>query len=214
MFLTIKHNRNTNNIEDYIDNEAAGTEIDIRYLSNTGISLSHDVISSSRPLMLKDLLEKYPTLGKEKILAINIKEAGLSELLKIELMKNNITNYFCFDMSMPDTRHYQKSGVKYLLRYSEYEQIDVKSDIFKDCFGVWVDSFCNTKEIIYNNDLFLKLIENQKKIVFVSPELHSYGQDTSVRNQIWTEIKHITVSNKWTENVFICTDYPQEFSKI
>jgi len=168
-----------------------GVEFDVRDY-NGEIYISHDIIKSKKSkCLLENFLNFYNKIQSSSILAINIKSDGLITDLKKILIKNKITNYFIFDMSFPQTYIAKKNNLKIFLRISEFEDIP-KNIAFE---GFWVDCF---KKIWFSNNL-LKKISN-KKVCFVSPELHN----RSNFKYLWKMLKKY----KKTKNFFICTDYP------
>ncbi|HET8686082.1 MAG TPA: hypothetical protein VFM18_05380, partial [Methanosarcina sp.] len=79
-----------------------GTETDVRdHLGK--LVISHDVVPpDANPLLLDDFLEIYGNFDQP--LAINIKSDGLAEILNSTMNRHGITNWFVFDMSIPDMR--------------------------------------------------------------------------------------------------------------
>ena len=67
--------------------------------------------------------------------AINIKADGLLPLLIPTLREYKITDYFTFDMSVPQMLEYRESGVRYFTRQSEIEPTPV---LYEDAAGVWL----------------------------------------------------------------------------
>ena len=82
--------------------EGIGTETDFRdYLGK--LVVSHNIADASC-MNADDFFALYD--NTDKTLALNVKADGIQELLKEQLDKHNIKNYFCFDMSVPDTLLY------------------------------------------------------------------------------------------------------------
>ena len=112
-------------------------------------------------------------------------------------MEYAISNYFVFDMSIPDTIGYIKTGINFFTRQSEYENIPA---LYEESKGVWLDEFNShwiTSKIIIDHIL------NNKIVCIVSPELHKR------RNvQEWVDYKIIT-NNPLSENLLLCTDNPE-----
>ncbi|MDN2816508.1 hypothetical protein PAJ50_08790, partial [Campylobacter jejuni] len=71
-------------------------------------------------------------------LAVNIKADGRQIPLKKLIQKYKITNYFVFDMSVPDALLYIDLNFNVFTRQSEYEKEPSFSD--KAC-GIWMDEF-------------------------------------------------------------------------
>ena len=99
--------------------------------------------------------------------AINIKADGLTNLLAGLLEKYHITNYFTFDMSVPQMVEYADMGLTYFTRQSEVEPDPIMYD---KAAGVWIDGFWGTDWI--TEALLQRHIAAGKRICLVSPELH------------------------------------------
>ena len=130
--------------------------------------------------------------GRNLPLALNIKADGLGEEINSLLKKYDHTNYFTFDMSIPDMVVQSKLGLKFFTGKSDI----IKEPImYKEAKGIWLDSF--------NSDWFSKdeinsIIETGKEVCIVSPELHKREY-----KMIWGKYNNIN-------NIMLCTDYPQE----
>lgn len=179
-----------------------GTETDIRDF-NGELVVSHDIPNSSieELIYVDDFFKLYKSIGNNLPLALNIKSDGLQEKLKNLIIKYDISNYFVFDMSIPDTLGYMKKDIKYFSRQSEFE---IMPSLYKECRGVWLDEFVNhwiTPEIIEEH---LKI---NKLVCIVSPELHG-------RNNIqeWANYKNF-ITNQFSENLILCTDNPEDAKK-
>ncbi len=141
-----------------------GTETDIRDY-NGEIVISHDIAQSSS-ISLDKFLKIYKRFNSSLPLALNIKADGLQEKLKEALRKNDITSYFTFDMSIPDTLGYIDKGLVFFSRQSEYEPIPA---FYEKCAGIWLDAF---KDIWYNAEVIKKHVESSKQVVIVSPDVN------------------------------------------
>ena len=193
-----------------------GIETDLRDF-NENLVISHDIATSSA-VKAEQLFILYQQFARESNvcksstnpanlppLALNTKADGLQNLLKNLLEKYRITNYFCFDMSVPDMRIFAKSGLKFFTRQSE---IEPNPALYDDAKGVWCDEFYNhwiSKETILGH------LENGKKVAIVSPELHKRDYKNA-----WQNYAQILQSCKLQNNpnIFLCTDFPllaQEF---
>jgi glycerophosphoryl diester phosphodiesterase len=84
-----------------------GTETDVRDW-NGSLVISHDP-PTGRPLLLEVLLDQYQRSGGGAPLALNIKADGLCDRLQSSLAEHGISNYFVFDMSVPDALQYVRS---------------------------------------------------------------------------------------------------------
>jgi glycerophosphoryl diester phosphodiesterase len=170
-----------------------GTETDIRD-NNNQLVISHDV-ANNQSLKLDTVLELFK--DNNLLLALNIKSDGLQNLLRFSLNKYKISNYFVFDMSIPDTILYLNMGFKVFCRQSEYEEI---TPFYDKLIGVWLDSFEN---IWYTPDLVKDHLSKGKQVCIVSAELHK-------RNHLehWSFLKSWNFIND--NNIILCTDFPEE----
>lgn len=108
-----------------------GTETDIRDF-NGELVISHDIPNSSieELIYVDDFFKLYKSIGNNLPLALNIKSDGLQEMLKNLIIKYDISNYFVFDMSIPDTLGYMKKNINYFSRQSEFE---ITPSLYKEC---------------------------------------------------------------------------------
>jgi glycerophosphoryl diester phosphodiesterase len=172
-----------------------GTETDIRDYKGA-LVISHDM-ADRKCITVKDFFEIYNKYDNTLPLALNIKSDGLQIKLKELIKKYNITNYFVFDMSVPDGLGYLKQDIRSFTRESEYEK---EPSFYKEAYGIWLDEFQGhwiTKETIE------KHIKNNKQICIVSPDLHKreYKEE-------WKDYKEMERQLN-TINLMICTDYPE-----
>ena len=130
--------------------------------------------------------------GRNLPLALNIKADGLGEEINSLLKKYDHTNYFTFDMSIPDMVVQSKLGLKFFTGKSDI----IKEPImYKEAKGIWLDSFYGDW---FSKDEINSIIETGKEVCIVSPELHKREYKT-----IWGKYNNIN-------NIMLCTDYPQE----
>ena len=172
-----------------------GTETDIRDYQGD-LVISHD-IANKHCISVKQLFETYLDYDDSLPLALNIKSDGLQEKLKSLLSEYNISNYFVFDMSVPDALQYLNHDIMAFTRESEYEKFP---SFYDQSIGIWLDEFEShwiNKEVIETH------IKNNKTICIVSPELHKREY-----NQAWADYKKIEQS-LGINNIMICTDYPE-----
>jgi hypothetical protein len=184
-----------NSLNSFISSAASGfgCETDIRD-HNSELVISHDVPGNIN-LSLNSVLELFE--NKNLLLALNIKSDGLQILLQKSLEQFDITNYFVFDMSVPETRKYISMGFNVFGRQSEFES---EIPFYDGIKGVWLDSFESTW---YNEDLVNKHLMNGKQVCIVSPELHD--RDYS---GLWEFLKSFGFIRN--ENLILCTDYPKD----
>lgn len=172
-----------------------GTETDIRDYKGT-LVISHD-IADEKSISVKEMFEIYNKYDNTLPLALNIKADGLQVKLKELLEEYKMTNYFVFDMSVPDGLGYLKQNIKAFTRESEYEKLP---SFYDEAYGIWLDEFQGhwiTKEVIE------KHIKNNKQICIVSPDLHKREYKKE-----WQHYKDIEKELS-IDNLMICTDYPE-----
>jgi glycerophosphoryl diester phosphodiesterase len=176
-----------------------GTETDVRDFDGE-LVISHDV-ANKNCITIEKFFEIYKSIGIQSSLALNIKSDGLQNLLKKSLKDNNINNYFVFDMSIPDTIMYLKEGMNVLIRQSEYE---LGTSFYESASGIWLDAFDG---IWYSEELVKKHLNNGKKVVIVSSELHK-------REYLkhWNFLKSWNIIND--DNLILCTDLPEKAFKF
>jgi len=180
-----------------IDNNF-GLETDLRDLDGQ-LVISHDIPNSSSVIYFEDLLEYYIKNNSSSLLALNIKSDGLQDLVLRQLKQYKITQYFVFDMSIPDTINYFKYGLPVYIRNSElesYEKLENQSQ------GIWVDEMIDHW---LNYESFLKLISQNKDLAFVSPELHGRSHIN-----FWNNLKSALRTCPESSIISLCTDYPFE----
>lgn len=172
-----------------------GTETDLRDYKGE-LVISHD-ISDEKCITVRKLFEIYNKYNNTLPLALNIKADGLQLKLKALIKEYNITNYFVFDMSVPDGLGYIKQNIKAFTRQSEYETIP---SFYDEASGIWLDEFQGhwiNKEVIQEH------IKNNKQICIVSPDLHKREYQKE-----WQHYKEIE-QELGINNLMICTDYPE-----
>jgi hypothetical protein len=180
-----------------------GIETDLRDFVGE-IVVSHDMPRGGE-LMLIDLIDVIQDHTEGLPIALNIKSDGLAkEILQvIPLSQPAFSNTFFFDMSVPQYIQYSRQEMPVAIRRSEYEQLDPLISLM---FGqkkqwVWLDSFIE--------DWWLEagIIDNSSyAFVIVSPELHGRPYSSA-----WQAIK---TAIKKGADVYICTDFPVEFSRF
>lgn len=171
-----------------------GIETDVRD-HNGRLVISHDP-PQGNPFPAERLWEIYKQHGDGLPLALNIKADGLQHLLQENLNQFQIENYFVFDMSIPDTLPYLRSGMPFFTRISEYESTP---SFYQESAGIWLDCF---KEEWMDQADIMQPLEEGKKVCLVSPELHQREHEKFWSNlMIWGLLKN--------ENFMICTDYPE-----
>lgn len=165
-----------------------GIETDLRDAQGE-IVISHD-IPLGNEAKFEDVLK---ILDKRNLpLALNIKSDGLAEKISELLKKYQVTNYFCFDMSIPQMVVYKDLGLNFFTGVSD---ICPNGVLFEEAKGVWLDSFYTDW---FSKDDIQKYLEQGKEICIVSPDLHKREY-----KNIWNRYKDIG-------GIMLCTDYPDE----
>lgn len=172
-----------------------GIETDFRDL-NGSLVISHDVPTDGAMKVAEfiNLYKKIPVLAP---MALNIKSDGLYSLVKKLITESGMTNYFVFDMSVPDTRGYLAEQIPVFSRLSEYETAPA---FLNQSRGVWLDAF---ETEWYDSTVINNLLDSNKQIAIVSPELHRRPH-----LDLWNFLK--VNSFHQTDLISLCTDLPLE----
>ncbi len=170
-----------------------GTETDLRD-RNGRLAIAHDV-KDVTDLYLEDVLElmNYKNLP----LALNIKADGLAEYIKEIMVRYNHSNYFTFDMSIPDMLSHFRLDLKVYTGLSDILKTPVQLD---KATGIWLDSFYSEW---YTSETIDKYLELGISVCIVSSELHKRNP-----KEQWNVINN--VSNLKSEKLLLCTDLPLE----
>tara|TARA_R110002094_G_scaffold112216_1_gene108894 strand:+ start:520 stop:1155 length:636 start_codon:yes stop_codon:yes gene_type:complete len=168
-----------------------GTETDVRDLSGR-LVISHDMPTGDE-LSFDDFLDIYSSYKGNLPLALNVKSDGIQDLIIKSLSSREISNYFMFDMSVPDALQYKNKGIIFYSRVSELEPMEYVIDGSK---GVWLDSFYDDW---FSSTEIKALLDRNYEVCIVSPDLHrrSYGD-------VWKILKDSGCSR----SLMLCTDYP------
>ena len=167
-----------------------GTETDVRDLKGQ-IVISHDMPVGNE-LTLDGLLDIMA--GRNLPLAINVKADGLAVALKTKFDEYGHTNWFAFDMSIPDMRSYLQNELVTYTRLSEVEQSPAW---IEQAAGVWLDGF---EGEWFSNDVISNLLDRTKHVCVVSSELHGRAPKS-----LWHQLSQL----KRAENLTLCTDLPE-----
>ncbi|SEQ35826.1 hypothetical protein SAMN05216522_102271 [Rosenbergiella nectarea] len=170
-----------------------GTETDIRDYCGE-LVISHD-IPSKESISFEKFLNLFISYDHRLPLALNIKADGLAKDINEFLKFYKIDNYFCFDMSIPDTLHYLEKDMNVFMRRSEYE---ADNELFFYAKGIWLDSFHANS---LDNENVAKYLELGKKVCIVSPELHRRDE-----SEMWKEIKALPSEYYSSDQLLLCTD--------
>ncbi|WP_180902308.1 PI-PLC domain-containing protein [Martelella soudanensis] len=169
-----------------------GTETDLRD-HNGEIVIAHDMPMGNEP-RLSDVLEIMA--GRNLMLALNIKADGLSGKVKEILAAHGHTNYFVFDMSLPDLVRQVADG---LTVFTGLSDLQPNAPLIDQCDGVWLDCF---RSDWFGPGLIDDLIGRGKRVCVVSSDLHR--RDAGLQ---WSIIKSAQCID--SSRLYLCTDTPQ-----
>lgn len=177
-----------------------GFESDVRdYMGK--MVISHN-IATSESQNAEEVFKWLHEFDDRYCFAINIKADGLKDILDSFLKKYSITNYFLFDMSVPQMVEFREMGLRYFTRQSEVEPAPC---MYEEAAGVWIDGFWSIDWI--TEKLLNDHIESGKEVCLVSPDLHGKVN----YKEFWQLIKSYDIDfNK----VIVCTDHPEEARKF
>jgi len=174
-------------------NSGFGTETDLRDIAGK-IVISHDMPRGDE-ITFEEVLQMMS--GRNLPLALNIKADGQADEILRLLNKYDHTNYFAFDMSIPDMVYQIKTGVRVFTGLSDILPTPVLLD---KAAGVWLDCFNGDW---YGANIIDDLIAGGKSVCVVSADLHK--RDTAKQ---WKIIK--SAKNFANDNLLLCTDKPIE----
>lgn len=168
-----------------------GTETDVRDVAGQ-LVISHDM-PNGHELTLDELLKIMA--GRNLPLAMNIKADGLTEALKAKFDQYKHTNWFVFDMAVPDMRSYLQAGVPTYTRHSDVEPSPAYQ---AQAVGIWLDAFAGEW---FSNPIIVEHLRNGKHVCVVSPELHGRSPIA-----LWQQLSEL----KTEEKLMLCTDIPED----
>ncbi|MEZ8285639.1 hypothetical protein AB4277_12595 [Vibrio splendidus] len=172
-----------------------GIETDLRDHTEK-LVISHDM-PNDNSMRFDTFLQICSQYDDELTLALNVKADGLQEGLKASSIENR---HFYFDMSVPDMIGYIR---KDMTVYSRYSEIETSPALYSKSDGIWLDNFTDERLVI---DVLEQFIQDGKKVVLVSPELHK--RDESL---YWQTLKTFLNSNsQWSKYIGLCTDFPSK----
>jgi hypothetical protein len=174
-----------------------GIETDVRD-SLGELVVSHDPARGDE-IYLETMLELYGRVGNSVTLALNIKGDGLQALLVDALQRYRVTNYFVFDMSLPEMVRYRATGLLCYTRLSDLEPIPL---MLAGADGVWVDGFERDWSDLGQ---LSRLLLERKRLALVSPELHRRPHEAfwELCREWW---RGLPPQSK--QRVQLCTDLP------
>ena len=175
-----------------------GTETDVRDFDSK-LVISHDVAVGGE-ILFNDFLEMAASANasSQLTLAINIKSDGLAVDIARAIAEFPTLDCFVFDMSVPDMNGYFSLDIPVFTRMSEVERQPVW---LEKSSGIWLDSFAFAWFNAYD---VADLLEKEKRVCVVSPELHGRSED-----EIWPLLQSLSSFN----NLILCTDKPEKASK-
>lgn len=170
-----------------------GTETDLRDCMGK-IVISHDMPTGDE-ITFEEVLQIMA--GRNLPLALNIKADGQADKIIELLNKYNHTNYFTFDMSIPDMVVQMKNGLRVFTGLSDILPTPVMINAAE---GVWLDCFNGDW---YGPEVIDGLIADGKSVCIVSADLHK--RETKAQWEIIKGCK--TVGDN---RLMLCTDYPEK----
>jgi hypothetical protein len=170
-----------------------GTETDLRDAAGA-VVIAHDMPKGGEPT-LEEVLQIMD--GRNLPLALNIKADGLGEGIGTLLARYRHTDYFTFDMSVPEMLRQIQGGLQVFTGLSDIVTVPV---MFAESAGIWLDCFHSDW---YGSDTIDELLAGGKKVCIVSAELHgrpAHGQ--------WERISRC--ASLESPNLMLCTDMPEK----
>ncbi len=174
-----------------------GTETDLRD-SGSKIVISHDKPRGDE-MTFEELLQIMDS--RNLMLALNIKADGLIDDILSILKIYNHTNYFTFDMSIPDMIFQIKKNANVFAPLSDIVFTPI---LLEQSTGIWLDCF---KSIWYTNELIEDFIDCGKEVCIVSNDLHNREH-----LEHWQLLKQNKFIN--SDKLLICTDKLEEAIKF
>jgi hypothetical protein len=170
-----------------------GTETDLRDIAGK-IVISHDMPKGNE-ITFEEVLQIMN--GRGLPLALNIKADGMADAVLELLHKYNHTNYFTFDMSIPDMVFQLERGMRVFTGLSDILPMPI---LLEKSAGVWLDCFNSDW---YGTDIIDDLTAHGKYVCAVSADLHKRKTGRQ-----WEIIKNCKSFN--SDNLLLCTDYPEK----
>lgn len=174
-----------------------GTETDLRDVRGT-IVISHDMPKGNE-ITFEELLQIMN--GRNLPLALNIKADGLGNEIERLLMKYEHTNYFTFDMSIPDLV-YQTEKTN-LQVYTGCSDVNPDSPMIKKVKGIWLDAFY---EVWYSEKQIIDFLNIGKEVCIVSEDLHG-----RVNDKQWCMLNREDFFDN--DRILLCTNEPEKAAK-
>jgi hypothetical protein len=184
-----------------------GVETDIRdHLGR--LVISHDVPRGDEQ-PFEQFLDDYVAAGRRGTLALNMKADGLADDVQAACAARSITDFFCFDMSIPDARTYVQRGMPVFARVSELEPVTAFTAL---CGGIWLDAF---ESCWFDIAEIRSWLTAGRDVCIVSPELH--GRDPV---DMWSRLGMMSDARGLQDapstsrgRLMLCTDFPSTWQE-
>jgi len=176
-----------------------GTETDIRD-RNRSLVIAHDM-AGARDQTLDQFFKLYKAEKNNLLLALNVKADGLARKLAVDLKRHKITNYFFFDMSVPDMRDYFDAGLRTYARVSDVESAP---SFYDRVAGIWLDGFFGDW---YKPRDIRRFLRDGKSVCLVSSELHKRDH-----LETWKMLRDGKIDRE--KDFILCTDLPEDASRF
>lgn len=178
-----------------------GVETDVRDCDGE-LMISHDMPRKNGLTMsaLVDIWKRYDCKPR---LALNIKADGMANSIARHLSGLPERNWFAFDMSIPDALTYDRLGLPFLSRRSEFEPA---SPLERRAVGIWMDCFTNA---CVDQASMCSAAAETSMLCIVSPELHGRPHKPG-----WTELQaFLEMEGSPRPALLLCTDFPEQAAK-
>jgi hypothetical protein len=172
-----------------------GLETDLRDRGGA-VVVAHDPPGPLAP-GCGELLALHRQLRPASCLALNAKADGLAPLLRSLIDEFAVADYFCFDMSVPETIAYRRSGLRFFARESEFEP---QPAFYAEADGVWMDMF---ESDWIRAEQIERHLRAGKRVALVSPELHRRPPGA-----FWAALKAAGLGAEG--RLMLCTDLPDQ----
>jgi hypothetical protein len=174
-----------------------GTETDFRDYCGE-LFIAHDPPAAEPQVTAAQFFTMMVAADPTLPVAINIKADGLQSMLKGALEAHGVTDYFLFDMSIPDALQSVKAGLRIFARQSDVEP---EPQLYTQAQGVWMDAFYDDSWI--TADAVRRHLDAGKSVCVVSPELH--GRDYRA---LWERLNRDSLVEN--PGLMICSDIPEQ----
>ncbi len=174
-----------------------GTETDFRDYCGE-LFIAHDPPAAQPSVSAAQFFAMIAASDPALPVAINIKADGLQRMLKEALDTHGISDYFLFDMSIPDALQSVKAGLRIFARQSD---IEPEPQLYAQAQGVWMDAFYDDAWITAES--VRRHLDAGKAVCLVSPELH--GRD---HGAFWERFLHDSLTDN--PKLMICSDLPEK----